>query len=51
MFRLIRTILLIGAAFVTGVFYERNNARTVCLDGGGTWERGVCYGLEAQNGG
>ena len=50
MFRLIRTILLIGVAFVVGVFYERNNVHTVCLEGGGNWERGVCYGLEAANG-
>ena len=50
MFRLIRTVLLIGVAFVVGVFYERNGVRTVCLEGGGTWERGVCYGLEAANG-
>ena len=50
MFRLIRLVFLIGVAFVTGVFYERNTQRTVCLDGGASWDRGVCYGLEAQNG-
>lgn len=47
MFRLIRTILLVGVAFVVGVSYERNAVRTACLDGGGTWERGACYGLAA----
>lgn len=50
MFRLIRLVLFTCAAFIAGVFYERNNARTVCLDGNGTWERGICYGLDAQNG-
>jgi len=50
MFRLIRLIVLVAAAFVIGVFYKRNTAREVCLNGGGVWERATCYGLEAQNG-
>lgn len=46
MFRLIRMIFLVAAAFVAGVLYERNTLRTTCLDGGGVWEAGTCYGLK-----
>jgi len=44
MFRLIRLPILLGIAFVTGVFYERNAAREVCEAAGGTKERALCIG-------
>jgi len=47
--RPIRTLILIGLTFVGGVFFERSNAQTTCLDGGGTWDKATCYGLETPN--
>lgn len=50
MFRPIRTLFLIGIAFLGGVFYERGNARTACLDDGGVWDNAACFGREPANG-
>ena len=50
MFRPVRTLFLIGLAFVGGVFFERNAAREACLAGGATWDSARCYGLERTNG-
>ncbi|MEM9500037.1 MAG: hypothetical protein AAGA28_19120 [Pseudomonadota bacterium] len=41
MLRLIRLVLLCGAAFVAGVFFERGNARDTC-NGLGEWRDGLC---------
>lgn len=49
MFRPIRTLFLIGFAFLVGVLFERYNASQTCLDGGGTWDRATCFGLEPAN--
>jgi len=46
MFRPIRTLFLIGLAFLGGVFFERNTAREACLEAGATWDTASCYGLE-----
>jgi len=44
MFGLIRLPLLLGVAFVAGVFYERSQAREACLVAGGTPQAGLCLG-------
>jgi len=46
-FGLIRLPLLIGAAFVAGVFYERDQAREACRAAGGVPQAGVCIGAAA----
>ncbi|OJI93897.1 hypothetical protein LY10_00194 [Planktotalea frisia] len=45
MFRLIRLPIMFGAAFVLGVFSERNAALDKCLDAGGAMKSGVCRGV------
>jgi hypothetical protein len=45
MFRLIRLPILLGTAFVIGVFYERNAALDKCLNAGGTMKSGICRGV------
>ncbi len=37
--------VLIGAAAVGGVLYERANSETRCEDAGGRWQGGLCRGL------
>lgn len=49
MFRPIRTLFLIGFAFLAGVLFERSNASETCLDGGGSWDNATCFGLETPN--
>ena len=45
MFMLIRLPLLLGVAFVAGMFYERGQQREVCENSGGVWTRGAyCVG-------
>ncbi len=37
--------LLLGAAFVAGMFYEKTHQRDLCDRSGGTWMRGgFCQG-------
>lgn len=45
MFRLIRLPIMFGAAYVLGVFSERNAALEKCLDAGGTLKSGICRGV------
>ena len=45
MFRLIRLPIMLGIAFVLGVFYERNAALDKCLDAGGAMKSGICRGV------
>ena len=43
LFRPIRTVLLYGAAFLAGVFYERLSGQDACTRAGGTYAlSGVC---------
>ncbi len=42
MFRLIRLVIFVMLAFVTGVFYERLGASERCTAAGGTMEDGLC---------
>lgn len=37
--------VLIGAAAVGGVLYERAAAEARCAEAGGTWRSGLCRGL------
>lgn len=41
----IRTLFLIGAAFLAGVMYEKQQTGTRCLDTGGDMQAGVCRGV------
>ena len=44
-FRLIRLVFLIGAAFVAGILFERYHQRELCDQSGGQWLRaGFCAG-------
>ncbi len=46
-FKPVRTILILGAAFIAGVFYERNMATDRCLDAGGrVADSGFCEGVK-----
>ncbi|MEM6889560.1 MAG: hypothetical protein AAF636_15665 [Pseudomonadota bacterium] len=42
MFRPIRTIVMVLAAFVAGIFYERNLQRDACAVFGGSYAQGLC---------
>lgn len=45
-FKPVRTILILGTAFVSGVLYERNSATDRCLDAGGhVANSGFCEGV------
>ena len=44
MFALFRLPLLLGLAFVGGVFFERSQARDACLAAGGDMQAGLCVG-------
>lgn len=44
MFGLIRLPLLLGLAFIVGVFFERSQAREACLAAGGTMQAALCKG-------
>jgi hypothetical protein len=46
MLRPLRTILLLIAAFVAGVFSERAARHDQCLDRGGAISEGLCIGVE-----
>ncbi|XDA99144.1 hypothetical protein AB1M95_04340 [Sulfitobacter sp. LCG007] len=46
MFRPIRTLMLIGVAFLAGLFTERANQRESCLERGGEMSEGLCLGVE-----
>lgn len=49
MFRLLRLILLVIAAFVAGMLYERDGSRAICENGGGLWIEDICVGPEYTN--
>lgn len=40
--RRVRTIILIGLAFILGVGFERFQRTDRCLDAGGTMKAGLC---------
>ncbi len=42
MFRLVRTLIIIAATFVTGVMFERGNMRALCDAGKGNWTGEIC---------
>jgi len=43
MFRLIRFVFVILAAFVAGILYERDRRNDACIDAGGVWSpAGFC---------
>lgn len=42
MFRLIRLPILLGLAFLAGVIYEKQNARTLCEAAQGRYQNGFC---------
>jgi hypothetical protein len=42
MFRLIRLPILLGLAFLAGVIYEKQNARTLCEAAQGRYQNGLC---------
>ena len=44
MLRLLRFLFLLGAAFVSGIIFERIAHTGNCLDRGGNVERGICIG-------
>ena len=44
LFRPIRTIVLIGAAFLGGVVYEKSSHADRCLNAGGSVKTGLCEG-------
>ncbi|WP_177170690.1 MULTISPECIES: hypothetical protein [Lentibacter] len=44
LFRPIRTIVLIGAAFLGGVVYEKSSHADRCLNAGGNVKTGLCEG-------
>ncbi|MDW4497295.1 hypothetical protein R5H30_04825 [Sulfitobacter sp. D35] len=46
MFRPIRTLALIGIAFVAGVLYERASDSQSCTDRGGEMSERLCLGVE-----
>lgn len=45
-FRPVRWVILLGAAFVAGLVYERSEARTRCLDMGGVMDGALCIGAK-----
>jgi len=45
MFGLIRTVILIGIAFIGGLMFERNQAGDACAAAGGTQVLGICRGV------
>ncbi|WP_375254562.1 hypothetical protein [Yoonia sp.] len=49
MFRLLRLIFMLIAAFVAGMLYERDGRRTICENGGGLWIENICVGPEFTN--
>ncbi len=49
MFRLLRLIILMAAAFIAGVLYERGGQRGICENGGGLWIENICVGPEFGN--
>lgn len=42
MFRPLRTLFLVLAAFVAGIFFERGAQREACLEAGGSYAAGLC---------
>lgn len=46
LFRPIRTLILLGIAFIAGVLYERFSMEDRCLDAGGAMQRNLCAGIE-----
>ncbi len=46
MFRPIRTLLLIVAAFYAGKFLEMSKYADLCRDRGGALSEGLCLGVE-----
>ncbi|MDW3224514.1 MAG: hypothetical protein R8G34_16820 [Paracoccaceae bacterium] len=46
MFRPIRTLILIGIAFVSGIIFARELQRDTCIDRGGEMSDGICLGAE-----
>ncbi|MFK7869148.1 MAG: hypothetical protein AB8B58_07910 [Roseobacter sp.] len=42
MFKPFRTLILIGAAFLAGVFFERGTQREACFAQGGDYAAGLC---------
>lgn len=42
LFRPIRTLIIIGIAFVAGIVYEKQSMRDRCLDQGGRITAGLC---------
>lgn len=45
MFRPVRLIVLLGAAFLAGLLTERYNAAETCRAAGGEIDKGVCKGV------
>jgi hypothetical protein len=46
MFRLLRTLILVTAAFIAGMLYERDGRQQICERGGGLWIEEICVGRE-----
>ena len=46
MFRLLRTLILVTAAFIAGMLYEREGRQQICERGGGLWIEDICVGKE-----
>lgn len=44
MFSLIRTVILVMIAFVTGLLFERSQAAEACVAAGGEMDAGLCRG-------
>lgn len=49
MFRLVRLIILVMFAFVSGMLFERNNAKEICQNGGGLWISDICVGVDLND--
>ncbi len=45
MFKPFRLIFLLGAAFLTGLLFERQSAGEACRGAGGSMDAGLCRGV------
>ncbi|MEE4187091.1 MAG: hypothetical protein V2I76_01410 [Roseobacter sp.] len=44
MFKPIRLVILLGAAFLAGLLFERYNSSEKCVQAGGSMDAGLCRG-------
>ncbi|MEL7098041.1 MAG: hypothetical protein AAGM84_04360 [Pseudomonadota bacterium] len=46
MFKLLRLVILLPAAFAAGWVYESQTAATRCVEAGGVMRDGICRGVQ-----